>query len=162
MTNDEIIEDVILKEGGATATNDPLDPGGRTQYGLSERANPSVWLDGKVTREEALGVYLAKYVVQPGFDQVENEPLRHLLVDFGVLSGPGMAIKALQRALGLKADGILGPDTLSKLKAAPDARRLHNQVVIERCLSLAKLVQAKPSQARFIVGWLNRSLSFIR
>ena len=50
---DRIIDNVIAAEGGSTATNDPADGGGRTQYGISERANPEAWADGKVTAEEA-------------------------------------------------------------------------------------------------------------
>ena len=162
MTNDDIIDDVILKEGGSATTNDPSDKGGRTTYGISERANEAAWKDGVVTKEEARAIYITKYVVQPGFDQVQDEHLRHLLVDFGVLSGPGTAIKALQRALGTREDGVLGLDTLSKVNAHTDSRKIHNRVVEERVKLMGRIVQKNPSQLKWLSGWLNRSISFIR
>ena len=42
MTFDDIIEQVIESEGGSRITKDPLDPGGTTKYGVSQRAYPDL------------------------------------------------------------------------------------------------------------------------
>ena len=45
----DLIDRIIKREGGDKETNDPKDAGGRTKYGISERAHPEVWVDGIVT-----------------------------------------------------------------------------------------------------------------
>lgn len=157
---DDIITDVIKREGGSTETNDPLDAGGRTAYGISEKSNPEAWADGKVTSDEARAIYLAKYVKNPGFDTIPDARLMHQMVDFGVLSGPSVAIRKLQHTLRVAEDGILGPTTLKALSEA-NPRAINNALCIERCKMLAQIVQKTPSQARFLVDWLDRALSFL-
>ena len=41
MTFDEIIDRAIESEGGSKITKDPLDLGGTTKYGISQRAYPA-------------------------------------------------------------------------------------------------------------------------
>lgn len=154
----DIIDGVILREGGSKMTNDPADGGGRTRFGISERAHPEAWADGDVTEAEARDIYMRKYVVGPGFDKVQ-EPLRSQLVDFGVNSGPTLAIEKLQEVLKVKIDGDLGPITLAAIEAS-DVRSLCNRLAKARVKMLARIVSRKPSQARFIVGWIDRALQF--
>lgn len=158
---DDIITDEILKEGGAAATNDPLDAGGRTQFGISETSNPEAWVDGVVSEAEARDIYFRKYVKGPGFGDIKDVPLMHQLVDFSVLSGAAVAIRKLQKVVGVHEDGILGPATLAAV-AARDARTVNNALMVERIMMLATIVAKTPSQARFLVGWLSRTTSFIR
>jgi lysozyme family protein len=154
----EIIDQVILNEGGATATNNPADRGGRTQFGISERANPQAWLDGKVTEDEARAIYEQKYLKGPGFDQIHDSRLQAQLVDYGVVSGPFVAIQKLQDALGLTTDGVLGPHTLAAANANPRA----NQALVKaRVMMIARIVQKNPSQVQFLAGWLARALEFL-
>ncbi len=151
--------DVLKREGGATATNDPLDPGGRTQYGISERSNPVVWADGKVTEEEARAIYQAKYITGPGFDNIADMKLRSLLVDYGVLSGPFIAIQALQRVVGVTPDGVIGPATLAALAA--HVGNVVNGMVAERVKMIGRIVVRNPSQVKYLNGWLNRCLEWL-
>lgn len=155
-----IIEKVIEAEGGEITTNDSADAGGRTQYGISERANPEAWADGKVTLDEARDIYFRKYVKGPGFDKITNTKLQHQLVDFGVNSGPGVAVKNLQQILGVEQDGVIGNKTLEAIEKM-DARTLNNELAKARCLLLARICVKTPSQLKFLVGWLNRALEFV-
>jgi lysozyme family protein len=161
--NDElksIIDEILKAEGGSKATNDPKDAGGRTQYGIAERSNPAAWADNKVTEEEARAIYLRKYISGPGFDRIADPKLHHFLCDFGVHSGPGIAIKYLQRAIGVPDDGVLGPRTLEAVNNF-DAGLLLKRLVAERAKMIARLVAKNPSQVRFLVGWMNRILGFL-
>lgn len=158
MSNESIITDILKREGGAQITNDPLDPGGRTQYGISERSNPEAWKDGKVTEAEARAIYERKYILGPGFDKIKDERLKAQLVDFGVNSGPFIAIKKLQEILGVGADGVLGPVTLSKVEGALN---LSNLLVASRIRMFVDLVIKHPSQLRYLRGWVNRALEFL-
>ena len=159
MSIDKIISDVILREGAPT--NDPVDSGGRTAYGISEKSNPQAWADGKVTEEEAREIYLRKYVVGPGFDKISDPQLQTQLVDFGVTSGPQLAIMKLQECVGAEIDGILGPKTLNLIEGiyCPD---VNNRLVAARVRMIGKIVVKNPTQLKFLNGWLNRALEFLR
>ena len=54
----DIITDIMLREGWDMMTNDPLDKGGRTQFGISEKSNPLAWTDNHVTEAEARAICL--------------------------------------------------------------------------------------------------------
>lgn len=159
-TNDAIIDDIIQREGGATVTNDPADRGGRTQYGIAERSHPQAWVDGKVTLEEARDIYRQRYLEAPGFGKIEDPRLRAQLVDFGVNSGPGVAIQKLQEILKVDVDGVLGPKTLTAI-AAYDPNLLNNKLALARVRMIGRIVNKNPSQAKWLNGWLERALSFL-
>lgn len=158
----DFIDDIIEREGGSTVTNDPADKGGRTQYGVSEKSNPEAWTDGKVTAEEARAIFETKYIKGPGFDKVQDIRLREQLADWGVNSGPYVAIQGLQRVVGAEIDGVLGPETLGLVNGAPDASQVGNRVVAERVKMFGRIVKRDPSQLKWLNGWLDRALSFLR
>ena len=159
MPNDPI-DDVIKREGGSKATNDSADGGGRTQYGISERSNPEAWADNKVSEAEAREIYERKYIKYPGFDKVADPHLQIQLIDYGVNSGPGVAIIKLQQILSVEVDGVLGPQTLAALLAA-SSREVNNQLVAARVRMIGKIVSKNISQVRFINNWLDRALQFL-
>lgn len=93
-----------------------------TNHGVTPKAYKEFY--GKVpteadmrnlTKEEAKQIYKKDYVEKPGFDKIQDPNLQTSLVDFGINSGPKQAVKTLQRLIGTKADGIIGPQTLSKI-----------------------------------------------
>jgi lysozyme family protein len=158
---DDIITDIIKREGGDIVTNTPGDVGGRTQYGISETSNPQAWVDNKVTEAEAREIYLKKYVNGPGFDKIVDPQLQAQLVDFGVTSGPQLAIMKLQECIGADGDGVLGPQTLQLIEGiyVPD---INNRLVSARVKMIGKIVTKNPSQLKFLNGWVNRALEFLR
>lgn len=158
-TIETIIDAVIKREGNPT--NDPTDRGGRTAFGISEAANPSAWADNKVTEAEAREIYERKYVKGPGFDKIADPQLRAHLVDFGVNSGPQLAIMKLQEILHADVDGILGPQSLAAIRSVMP-EDLNNALVATRIKMIGKIVQKNPSQLRFLGGWLNRALEFLK
>lgn len=158
--NNKIIDDIITREGGPTFTNDPTDSGGRTQHGISERAHPKAWLDNQVTLDEARAIYRQRYLDSPGFAQIKDPRLRAQLVDFGVNSGPAVAIQKLQGLLKQDVDGILGPKTLSAANAA-EPILLNNKLALERVKMIGRIVNKNPAQAKFLNGWLSRALEFL-
>jgi lysozyme family protein len=155
-----IIDNVLRREGGSKKTDDPLDGGGRTQYGISEASNPEAWADNEVTEAEARAIYEAKYLKGPGFDKISDPRLRDLLVDFGVTSGPALAIMKLQEIVKTKVDGVLGPKTLVAL-ATWEPRRLSNKLALARIQMTGRIIKRDPSQIRFLEGWLNRFSEFV-
>lgn len=152
------ISDLLKNEGGYS--NDSADKGGRTNYGISEKANPTAWADGKVTEDEARAIYEAKYVKAPGFDKIQDSKLRAQLVDFGVNSGPHLAIQKLQEIVGVPQDGVLGPETLAAI-AKLHADDINNCLVASRVRMIGRIVSKDPSQLKFINGWLDRAVQFL-
>lgn len=157
-TVNSIISDVITREGGLE-TN-PADKGGPTIYGISQKNNPEAWKNGPPTEAEARAIFFNKYVKGPGFEQITDPALQAQLVDFGINSGPALAIMKLQGVLGVTADGVLGPGTLAALaKTHPEDTSV--ALAKARVLMLCRIVQKKPSQLQFLEGWVDRALSFI-
>ncbi len=155
----DIIDRVITREGGAKITRDPVDPGGVTKYGISQRSHPDVDVEN-LTYDQARDIYLAVYIKQPRLHLIDHPQLAEVLIDFGVHSGPETAIKCLQRVLGVQQDGQLGPKTLQALERfSPED--LVKAITIQRCLFLARQVQNKPTKLKYLSGWLSRVLSLL-
>ena len=148
---------ILDREGGFV--DNPADRGGPTAWGISKKWNPEAWANGPPTKEQAAQIYQDRYIDQPGFSKIGHGGLRDFLVDYGVNSGPAVAVQKLQRVLGVPVDGKLGPETLVALShRQPDT--LLNQLVDERLKTLVRLVQSKPNQLQFLYGWVTRVLSF--
>ena len=152
------IDTVLKNEGGVV--NDPQDKGGLTAFGISQSANPEAFASGLPTEDQARAIYQAKYVVGPHFDLITDNQLRTQLIDFGVNSGPSVAIQKLQALLGLPQDGVLGPQTLAAV-ATHHAEDLNNGLVVARVKMIGKIVTNNSSQLKFLNGWLDRALQFL-
>lgn len=104
MTFDEAFQRLLGHEGGYV--NDPADPGGETNWGISKRSYPYVDIAG-LTVEGAKAIYLKDFW---NAAQLENMPpaLAFQLFDFAINSGIGTAIRKLQQAIGAADDGHFG------------------------------------------------------
>lgn len=92
-------------EGGYV--NDPNDPGGETNWGISKRSYPDLDIKN-LTRAEAVAIYHRDF-----WDKVHADKLypsvAYQLLDFAVNSGPETAIRYYQKALNVADDGYFGP-----------------------------------------------------
>lgn len=112
----------ILQEEGGYA-NHPKDPGGATMNGVTQRVYDDYRSRKKKPRKpvreilpsERDEIYRNSYWKPIRGDEL---PLALALVVFdgAVNSGVGQSVKWLQRALGVRADGVLGPTTLDAAK----------------------------------------------
>lgn len=173
----EIIDEILRREGFGTFTNRAADRGGPTKWGITlstyQRHKPKATIDDlrALGEEEARRIYFDDYVTAPGFNQTPD-PLRSLLVDFGVTSGPATAIKALQLAVGAHPDGIIGFDTRTRLSAREPAlvyasvlRQYfsHFTSVVLNDDEVEAFKRAHPkSQIHNLRGWINRANEFVR
>ena len=99
-------------EGGYV--NHPSDRGGVTNYGISSRVYPNEDIRN-MTRERADALYYRDYWLKPKINQLPDD-FANIVFDNGVVQGQPTAIMNLQKALGVKADGIIGSDTLAASK----------------------------------------------
>ena len=165
MTTDDIIDDVLRREGGFV--DHPADRGGPTHYGITQPTlarwrGRAVSVDEvrSLTAQEARDIYRALYVERPGFAAIQDDRLRALLVDWAVHSGALRVVRAVQRLVGVTPDGQLGPVTLAAIHTALP-QGLYAQVVRARGAFLADLLQRDPSQRVFAAGWLRRLMEFV-
>lgn len=118
MTFDEAFERLIGHEGGYV--NHPADPGGETKFGITKRTYPGEDIKG-MTLDRAKAIYRRDFWGPAGCDSVPDG-VRFDLFDAAVNSGVKTAVKLLQRAAGIDADGVIGPRTMQAISSTPGPR----------------------------------------
>lgn len=179
----EITEEIIRREGGYV--NDPDDPGGATNHGVTlgtmQRLGLDLTRDGAIdtrdvkalSRAQAADIFKKQYFEAPKISLLP-EPLQPSVYDMYVNAG-GNAVKILQRLLGefgfpTIADGAIGPNTARlsalALDEAPDflvdaygiARRNYYYRLAENRPSLRKFARRRDGGKG---GWIIRAEEFI-
>lgn len=136
--------------------NDPTDMGGETKYGIAKNGNKDLNI-ANLNWETAKRVYFRRYWLASNCDEITvfSPRLAVLHFDGAVNHGVGRASIFMQRAAGVTADGDIGPATLRAMRAQ-DEITLCNKVCDIREDFYESIVAAKPTQARFLNGWLRR------
>lgn len=165
--NDTILDEIIRHEGGYV--NHPADRGGPTKFGITAQTlgawrklgRPATAAEVEaLTEPEARAIYHQQYIIRPGFDAITHPALLNLLVDAAVHAGPKRAVRWLQKALGITADGVIGPKTRAALDAA-DQGVLYAKVLWQRLRHIGRLITSDPKQSAFASGWMNRIAEFV-
>lgn len=159
---DNLITHVIEREGGYV--NHAADRGGPTNWGITQgtltawRGHPVSAADVQaLTQDEARKIYRANYF--RGLEDVTDPKVLEFLFDYAVNSGTSRAVTALQKVLGVTADGAWGPKSKAAL-AAVDQAKLYWPLVCERLDFYLRIIGRDPSQAVFAAGWANRIVPF--
>lgn len=147
-------------EGGFV--DDPADRGGATNHGITQatydnyRASLGISLQPvtNITDDEVERIYHDNYWM-PGKCDALPEPIDAVHFDSCVNLGVSRAARLLQSAVGVAADGVIGPQTLAAV-AAGDPGELASALCDKRAEFYQQIVQARPDQSRFLKGWLNR------
>jgi len=147
---------IYKSEGGTNA--DPLDRGGLTQFGISQKQYPDIDLVN-LTKEHADAIYKEDYWYKNSCDKLP-EPLAVVLMDSSVNCGAGSAAKWLQSSCNrcgseLTLDSDIGPKTLAEVKKY-DERTLLEGVIAYRLERYTALIGCYPKQVKFIRGWVRR------
>ena len=179
----ELAEEIVAREGGYV--NDPNDPGGATNFGVTihtmRRLGLDLTRDGQVTeadvraltREQAIEIFLDQYYRRPGLAALP-EVLQPSVFDMYVNAG-GNAVRMLQRLLiamgyDLDVDGVIGPQTIRAAQAAariaPD--HIADAYGIARRDYYYGLADRRPASRRYARrrdggkgGWILRAEAFI-
>lgn len=112
-----------------------------------------------VTLDEAAAIGEAHYYSEPGFWRFRWGPAVASLVDFGWMSGPGQAVLSIQRLVGVKADGGIGPVTAEAFNAwlADKGDDVATVLIHDMRASFYRhLAEVNPAYEQFLPGWLNR------
>jgi len=151
---------ILSEEGGYV--NHPKDPGGVTNLGVTRRAYED-WKGGSVsekemrelTPEKVAPFYQRQYWnkcrcgdLHPGVDLI--------VFDCAVNQGVGAASKILQKSVGAKIDGVIGPKTIA-MATAQSSRPTVEYIAFLRAL---RYMQTRNIET-FGRGWAAR-ISHIR
>ncbi len=172
---------IFLQEG--KFSNDPGDPGGPTNYGISLRFLKDADLefadinhDGHIDIEDikamnvgdATKLYDIYFWSRYKYGLIDNQELATRLMSICINAGPMVAHQAVQRAimsvnhnLVIIDDGVLGPKTITAINSC------NRDAIIAAYKSEVSnfyrgLVQMKPQFAKYLKGWLNRVNSPIK
>ena len=146
------INRILAEEGGLSAH--PADPGGLTNYGISQRSYPTLNI-AALTLADAQALYRRDYWQPIHGDQLPDG-LDVLLLDCAINQGPVTAIQLLQQALHIQDDGLLGPKTLSAAAVAMPG--LLDAFTAERALRY----EFNRNEVVFGRGWYRRLLRIHR
>lgn len=141
--------------------NDPDDTGGETKFGVAKNANPELNI-AKLTWDAAKRVYYKKYWLAGDCADIASfaPKLAMLHFDGCVNHGNGRAARMLQEAVGATIDGDIGPKSLEAIKRACAATggelAVCEKVAQIRTSFYNAIVAAKPTQKKFLNGWMNR------
>lgn len=159
---EEALALTLEHEGGYA--NDPNDPGGETNFGISHRAYPDEDIKN-LTIERASYLYKRDYWYTLRLDALVNQYVANSLFDFGVHHGiRGTAKKwqlVLAREYGFKGavDGIIGSFTVdftNNLIEQGLAAELNSAIVKARVLYYTS--SAKPI---FLKNFVNRAIRYL-
>lgn len=179
----ELAEEIVAREGGFV--NDPDDPGGATNHGVTIHTLRRLGLDlnrdrtidvadvRSLTRAQAVEIYIEHYFQRPGIAALP-EAVQPSLFDMYVNSGAN-AVKILQRlctTMGFPCDpdGQIGPQTIRAAQAAFEAAPNHlaDAYGIARRNYYYGLAETRPQSRKFAHsrsggkgGWITRAEEFI-
>jgi lysozyme family protein len=179
----EIAEEIIAREGGYV--NDPDDPGGATNFGVTIHTMRRLGLDldgdgdvdpgdvRRLTRARARDIYVEHYFRRPGIAGLP-EALQPSVFDMYVNAGSN-AVRILQRLLAdfghpATVDGVIGPRTVAAAEAAFGAapRHLADAYGIARRNYYYALADRRPASRKYARrrdggkgGWILRAEEFI-
>lgn len=144
----------FVREAEGGYYNHPNDPGGETMYGITKRDYPDLDIKN-LSREKADDIFFNDYWI-PSVAEKLPEPVYISYFDSAVNTGRKQANKFLQRALGVSADGVVGPITLKAIEKA-DTKDLAYKIIEQRQAFYDMLAKNKPKLKVFLKGWTNRN-----
>lgn len=151
-------------EGGFV--NHPEDKGGITNLGITIETYRSYCGQDKTIKDlqnMSYGTWCK--IMKDGYwdrvkgDKIENQSLAEIIADWAVNSGQ-TGIRKMQEIVGCKADGVVGPITLSMINTS-NAELLHERIWKARQQFYINIVKRNPSQRVFMNGWMNRLNKFV-
>jgi lysozyme family protein len=147
------IIDFILRHEGRYV-NDPDDPGGETNLGISKRSYPNLDIKS-LTKQQAIAIYERDF-----YNKVRGDDLpvwlALMVTDFAVNAGIKPAVAILQRIVNETDDGIIGKKTIAACKSKP-SRTLRQAYTKSREAYYAALAARKPAMKKFLDGWKMRT-----
>ena len=156
----------------------PDDKGGMTYKGIARNCNPK-WEGWEIIDEHlplkhnqeiksskldnlVIEFYIKKFYKPCKIEEINNFLLSGHIICHAVNCGIRPTIKLLQKTINkvyqteISVDGKIGKKTLEYCCKEDKIEKLIQQFIIERNAFYTKITKNKPSQKKFLKGWLNR------
>ena len=147
---------VVILEGGYV--DHPEDPGGRTNMGITQAVYEK-YLGRTVTEDEMKNIKIGDVRIiyrENYWDRVKGDDLPSgidfCVFDWAVNSGVSRASKALQRIVGVKDDGVIGPITVKET-----FKRDSDKVILSYTEVRENFYKKLSTFDTFGKGWLSRN-----
>lgn len=168
-----LIAAVFAVEGGYV--DHPNDPGGATNYGITERVARADGYTGDMRdlpKDRAYEIYRKRYIAEPGFEPlVEIDPaVAEEVIDTAVNMGPARPSRFFQRSVNrvcnttLVPDGRIGPLTVKAWRdcrahlGRPACVRMLDDLDRQQEAEYDRLVRVNPKLRVFRRGWQNHRI----
>lgn len=151
MNFDTAFHKLLGHEGGYV--NHPSDPGGATNWGVTERVARANGYEGDMRDlpvEFAKVIYRKDYWIPIRAEELPPK-LRYPAFDAAVNSGVRQSVIWLQRACGASADGIFGPATLRAVRASDE-----DEMFLKMLSARLRFMSDLSSWPAFGRGWARR------
>lgn len=156
-------ERMIANEGGYKLTNINGDKGGQTYAGIARNKNPGWpgWASvdrGDVPASSLVrDFYRIEFWSRIGGDQILCQRVAENMFDFSVNAGVSVAAKLAQVVVGATPDGKIGAKSIVALNDA-NAEKFVALYALAKIARYRDIVTKDRSQAKFLLGWINRTL----
>ena len=157
--------------------NDPSDNGGETYKGIARKSHPdwAGWTiidkckkatDFPLSLEKSdelqklvVEVYYHQYWQPLKADQILKQSVADSIFDFAVNAGVNTSIEIVQKMLRIKIDGLVGTESISHINAEEENHFL-STLTVKKLKYYMDTIRRRPTNKKFLLGWLSRSLSF--
>lgn len=151
----------LAHEGGAKFTDDPVDRGGATKYGISQLAYPDLDI-ANLNERKARDIYRRDYWGRIRGDEIHSQEVAELIFDTCVNMGVRTGSRLAQVAADIEpADGIIGSGSLAGLNDCPEEAFAASYALV-KVARYAHICNRDRSQVRFLLGWINRTLGGVK
>jgi lysozyme family protein len=173
---DICLEKLKILEGGFV--NDPNDAGGATKWGMSlsflkklADVDKDGFVDGDLDRDGDVDIDDINHLTLEDYERIikvnfwDVQPqgtlagkikLQFKLLEMGVHASPLIAMKTLQYAAGLSADGVVGIQTLKAIRDIPEDT-LVSRFKYHQLRYYNKCIINRPKNFAFMANWTWRA-----
>lgn len=140
--------------------NDPADPGGATNFGISQRYHPDLDIE-HLTKDQAIEIYHVDWWLFFRYGEIANDEIAAKVFDLAVNMGPKNAHALLQRSVSrsggdwLDIDGELGDLTIRAVNRHPCQQLCLLTIEI---LAVAYYIELsdRRKDRKHLAGWIKR------
>jgi len=159
-------EKMIMNEGGYVLHTVPGDNGGQTYAGIARNFHQG-WegweiidrgdMDNDLLTEMVRIFYKENFWDRVKGDDIKQQGIAESIFDFAVNAGIKTASKLAQLVVGTTPDGKIGPKTLVQINAS-DEETFILKYALAKITRYTEIVKRNPTQKKFLLGWINRTL----
>lgn len=156
-------ESMIRNEGGYRLHNVKGDRGGMTYAGIARSSHPSWPGWAAIDRGDIPNTEMVRQFYRTNFwgpirgDDIASDAVARNVFDFAVNAGVVTAARLAQIVCGVTPDGKVGQKTVAALNAI-DPDRFVLVYALAKLARYRDIVTRDPTQQKFLLGWLNRTL----